>query len=1127
MIKNKLSRVLMATALGTLAVTGGSLVEEQVASAQGATVGSLRGSIRDKNGGDAAIGATVVATSPALVGEQVVITDENGQYFIQALPPGVYTLTVYYNDATFSRGNVLIQLGKEAVVNVTVDSGASAGKPKGEVITISGTAPIVDQGSTKTGLTITDDYTRNLPVGRTFGGVVGAAAGAQRDNYGISFAGATSVENVYVVDGINTTDTAYGGQSSNLPNEFISETEVITGGYNAEYGRATGGIVNVVTKQGSNEFRGSVFGYFQPGAFVTQAKRIQREGGSLSTEANLDFRYDLGAELGGPIIKDKLWFHVGFNPSFTKSTVARIVSTQIDEDGDGLPDVDPDTGFTERREIARSQLPQDAQTYFFTGKINGAVNQNNQFQISVFGSPRNANDIYSVTRNPAQAKYKYADGAYDVAGKWTSKFNEGKTQIDAVLGYHRGFVQESPASADQEVPNVFYNHSRSLYDFQDLEGGAIAACDDMSASDPYPMIQNCPVVGYSVQGLGFLEDRINDRSSATVAITQRVKAAGYHVFKAGFDGELTGYNANNRYTAGARYYRFADTPTGAPGRWTIREQLQVVRNLTTEEITMDPEDVQASLPMGQVLCQNNLSVCERAVNGVIADTNNRNLGAYIQDQWQVRPNLTLNLGVRWEQQVGYVAESLKGKTSPEGEPIPDEGYRLDNMFAPRIGFIYDPTKEGKSKIFGSYGYFYENVPMDLNFRSFGGELTNFTSVNFNRRTPTTGGYDPNCDVNHTPGMTGSDIVNRLDMCTDRRQLAVVGGGFSFVSPGMQGQRTDEIIVGAEYEIMPDLKFGATYQRRTLANVIEDVSTDGGNNYLITNPGKNFDAEADKLMQQADQLLMSSDPKQVALGNLYKSRAEQMYYVKEFEKPVRNYDGIVLTATQRPTKSSLILASYTYSVTKGNYPGLFSTETAQLDPNITSLYDLPDLMANRYGFLGHDRPHNLKVDGFYLFDLKKSGELVTGGSFRAQSGVPHNALGASPHAGYGQGESYLLPRGALSRSPVTTQVDVRIGYGYRLNKNTKLEGFLNVFNLFNSQEQLLQDENYTLDAANPILGGTGVDLPHLKTLDPETGQELNVTPIKNPNFRRTGTNNGAVVGPQQAPRAFQIGFRLTF
>ena len=1119
MTRNMLNKVLMAAALGALALTGGSLIENQTAHAQ-ISVGSMRGTIRDKSGNGPAVGATVVATSPALQGEQVVITDDSGQYFITALPPGVYTLTVYYTDATFSRGNILIQVGKEAVVNVTVDTGAASGKPKGEVIKITGTAPIVDQGSTKVGLTITDDYTRNVPVARTFGGVVGQAAGAQGDIYGISFAGATSVENVYIVEGINTTDTAYGGLSANLPTEFISETEVITGGYNAEYGRATGGIVNVVTKQGSNEFHGSVFGYFLPGQFVAEAKTIQREGSSIDTQTNLDYRYDLGAELGGPIVKDKVWFHVGFNPSFSQSTTTRIIQSQVDNNQDGVPDVDPQTGFTVHEFVHSTDIPRNFKTYFFTGKINAAINQNNQFQVSAFGNPRTATDIYTVTRNPDQILYDYNDGAYDVAAKWTSKFNDGKTQLDVVGGYHRGYDDQEPHTSAQEVPNVYYNYTRSLYDFQDLEGGpqAIGKCNDMDPNDPYPKIRNCPVLQYNQQGLGFLENRVNARTSGTISLTQRVKAAGYHIFKLGVDGEIATYDATNRYTEGARYYRSADTAAGAPGRWTIREQLKVVRNLTDAEKAMNPDDIM--LPAGQVLCENNLAVCERATGGAVNDTTNRNLGAYLQDSWQIRPNFTLNLGVRWEQQVGYVAKALQGVTTAEGETIPKEGYRLDSLWAPRIGFIYDPTKEGRSKVFGHYGQFYENVPMDLNFRSYGSELTNFTSVNFNRRLPTAGGYDPNCNVNYgTP-----NLVQTLDMCTDRRELLTLGGGYSYTSPGLQGQRTDEIVAGTEYEVVSDLKIGLTYQHRDLANVIEDVSTDGGNNYLITNPSQNFDKQSADLHAQAMAAGLDTP-----LGKLYEQRSQELAYVDQFEKPRRTYDAVILTAVQRPTRQSLLQASYTYSRSKGNYPGLFSTETAQLDPNITSLYDLPDLMANRYGALGLDRPHNLKVDGFYLWNAKKAGEFVTGASWRAQSGIPHNALGASPHPGYGPSESYLLPRGVETRSPVTTQLDVRLSWGYRLNKNTKLEGFLNIFNLFNSQDQLNQDENYTYDAANPILGGTPSDLQHIKTLDPDTGQELNVSPIKNKNFQHTGANNATVAGGgiQQAPRQVQLGFRLTF
>src|SRR5205814_5114012 len=128
------------------------------------------------------------------------------------------------------------------------------------------------------------------------------------------------------------------------------------------------------------------------------------------------------------------------------------------------------------------------------------------------------------------------------------------------------------------------------------------------------------------------------------------------------DGELAGYNADNRYTQGARYYRSANTTTGAPGRWTIREQLQVVRQLTSDEAMMDPDAFQATLPMGQVLCQNNLSICDRATNGVENHITNQNLGAYVQDSWQIRPNFTINAGVRWETQKGGIADEFKGKT---------------------------------------------------------------------------------------------------------------------------------------------------------------------------------------------------------------------------------------------------------------------------------------------------------------------------------------------------------------------------------------------------------------------------------------------------------------------------------
>ena len=213
-----------------------------------------------------------------------------------------------------------------------------------------------------------------------------------------------------------------------------------------------------------------------------------------------------------------------------------------------------------------------------------------------------------------------------------------------------------------------------------------------------------------------------------------------------------------------------------------------------------------------------------------------------------------------------------------------------------------------------------------------------------------------------------------------------------------------------------------------------------------------------------------------------------------------------------------IASYTYSKEQGNFPGLFSTETGQLDPNITSQYDLPALLANRYGPLGLDRPHNLKVDGFYRFDLKQAGLITVGASVRAQSGIPHNVLGAD--ATYGPGESYLLPRGAAERSPTTGQADIHLSYGRRLNKNTVLEVFGNIINLTDAQQEATTDETYTEESANPIVGGDMNDLKHIKTIDATSGVEVAHTPALNPNFGHTNAY-------LQSPRSFQFGVRLTF
>ncbi|MEZ4399513.1 MAG: TonB-dependent receptor [Kofleriaceae bacterium] len=1059
-----MKRIGLSFAMAVGLFAGATAVDVPQAVAQSNTTGSVRGRIIDKKSKDAVVGATVSVSGPALQGTQTEITDENGSFNISSLPPGTYVVSVFYGDSQFNRPNVVIEVGKQAFISVPIDTEVKAN----EVIELVGRAPLVDQGSTKVGTTITDEYTRNIPTGRTFGAVLGTAAGTQNDTYGVSFSGSTSVESSYVVEGINTTDTAFGGQSTNLPNEFVEETEVIAGGYSAEFGRSTGGVINVVTKQGSNKFKGSVFAYYSPGTLTSDAKAILREGSSIGSETNLDYQSDLGFEVGGPIIKDKLWFHVGYNPSFTADTISRITTSVVDVDQDGVEDVDPNTGFTVLENVAQQDRGRFRTTQFFTAKVNGAISDNHQFQISGFGNPRSIDKtLYRTTGSPEASLYSIDDGAYDLAVKWTSKLNDGKTQVDLVGGYHLGFSNENPYFAGGEAAQgLQFQNLRFLGDLQQFEAVKSPKCVDGSPDDLYPMVNNCPVVNYTVNGLGFLESRDNARTSLTGSLTQRVNLAGHHAFKLGGDVEFTTYNSQRRFTGDA-FYQWRRPAPGQPRQWRRRALIETD-------------------PAGVIPCLG--TTCSIAPGGIQADTENRNIGLYLQDSWQVRPNFTVNAGVRWEKQTAFVAKGIQGLTSPEGEVIPEVAFELSNMIAPRVGFIWDPTSEGRAKFIAHYGRFYESVPMDINVRAFGGEITDQSFLDC---------PDATIDANSST-LTGCSTVSR------RTQL---GGGTEYVAPSMRGQYINEVILGAEYELMADFKMGINFVGRNMPIVIEDVSTDGGNNYLIANPGEDFSSDASSLRAQADSI-MATDPD---LAALYNSRADQLDSVKDFDKPVRDYQAVQFTAQQRLSKHAMLLASYTYARSKGNYPGLFSTETGQLDPNLTSLYDLPELMSNRYGALGLDRPHNLKVDGFYQFDFKQAGLLTLGASVRGQSGIAHNTLGA--HVFYGTDESYILPRGSDLRSPFTWTGDVKATYGRRIGKNQSVEVFADIFNLFNNQDETDADETYTFDAIDPIVGGDSSDLAHAKQ------QGVNETPNLNKNY---GNLNA-----RQAPRSIRFGLRYSF
>jgi hypothetical protein len=380
--------------------------------------------------------------------------------------------------------------------------------------------------------------------------------------------------------------------------------------------------------------------------------------------------------------------------------------------------------------------------------------------------------------------------------------------------------------------------------------------------------------------------------------------------------------------------------------------------------------------------------------------------------------------------------------------------------------------------------------MDINDRSFSGEGAILAA--------TPGG---SC----MPNMQG---IYDLSTCKPTNMITnagISGGSYSSVSPGLKGMYSEEVVAGIQYDVGYDLVLGASYIHRDLGRIIEDMSPNAGSDFLIANPGETPDSGVIKDLQ--NQIAASTDPMKKAA--LTKTLGLYQQLNVGFPKPKRNYDALVLTATKRLSHNFLILASYTYSRTLGNYPGTFQASTGQLDPNISSQYDLRELTINRDGPLPNDRPHILKVQGSYFLPFGAN-TMVFGLAFNMQSGTPIEVLGANTL--YGVTETFILPRGSGGRTPTLTSFDLHVSYRRQLSRLFGFEAYADVFNVFNEQEVTSVDQAYTSSNVNPIQNGKIADLVNLKQVN-------GTQPLLNPNY-------GAPTS-YQAPLSMRVGLRLSF
>lgn len=958
------------------------------------TTGRIDGRVVSE-GGEALPGVTVEINSPNLQGARIAVTDADGRFRFLSLAPGDYNLKASLEGfTTLEQANINVRLDRQVTLQLTMPSAEF-----GAEMTVTGAAPIIDTTSTTGGANFDERLFSDLPTARTFTGLAFAAPGVVTGGLGDnpSIGGASAAENRYVVDGLDTTDPAFGTIGTEVPEEFVREVEIKTGGYEAEYSGALGGVLNVITKSGGNELEGDLFGYFSDDSLQESVPAVPQVGSDLGYE-----EYDFGAAVGGKIVQDKLWYFIAANPSYQDNFIATRGGLEDTEEFDRI---------------------------FYSGKLTWQLDPNHQLVASAFGDPTEGNDTIS--------------NAY---GRLGTTFDEGAQNYGLTYNGTFGssfFAEAAIGLYDEKVEEVPYNASTPRYDTR--SAGTLVQSfvrnQNCGSIDPFFNPYTNFFFTSGCEGATFQVDN-NDRSR------DEVRAAGTWFGTTGaIDHEIKfgGLVRTVEYTDDASYpgrnlAPFFDSNGGSDNDFD---------GVTEVGVPIDPTGLR-----GQrwLLFSSFALLLEYQQE---SDGTTDEEAIFLQDSVRLGDYFSLNLGVR--------ADSYRSDGS--GADFTDNGLRrfldfgFEDTVAPRLGFTWDVAKNGRSKLYGHYGHFYESVPLDINVRAFGNEVFNFFYFFY----PEDSSGNPVLPSATNPGTHFYSYP------------LGVGTG---ISNDLEAMYTEESILGFEYEVMPNVAVGIKGTQRSINNVIEDISVDGGHTYFITNPGGTF----------------TNNP----------ITGEVLTPAVTFPEPTRDYEAVELTLNKRFSNNWQLFGSAVYSKNEGNYGGLFRQDNGQLDPNITSLYDLPSLLEGAFGLLPNDREYQFKAYGSYVWPFR----LTTGFYAQYLDGTPLSKLGGHPI--YGANERFVVDRGSAGRTPDIWNLDLHLQYPIAFGGGNEMKLIVDVFNVSNEQEAATLDQTWTNAREN---GGNLNDCG-----GPGSGPGT-ACPAGNPLW---GTPTS-----YQTPRTFRLGAKFSF
>lgn len=807
---------LLAACLLSLSLGVGTWAQDQ-SSARG----NLSGVVLDASKATVP-GAQVTITGP--IGNLSQTTNDQGTFLFSTLIPGFYSIKVQkagFKLASVAATEVLIN--KTTSVEVVLETGEVT-----QTVEVSAATVTVDTSSESVNSEFSDSFYSKIPLGRGVSSLFylapGVTSGLGTGAENPSISGSSGLENLYVADGVSINDPAFGGigvwsrvygpLGTGINLSFVKEVQIKTGGFEPQYGHVSGGIVQLVTKSGGTKFFGTVGGYFNSRWMQDTYQNADdpkfsttNKVGSRLENANYEGDFELGGYVPLHGLRDRLFFFGTFNPSQNHAYFAPVV-------GSGLATISP-------------LIDRNTTRYDYAGKLTFKINNSHTVESSVSGDPSHTNPTAFSTLNSdntsANSKWNY--GTRNWAVRYDGAFGSS-VLVDAAFTWGWNFFRETPET------NVY-----NIFDDTQINPGQRG--------------------GFNAQGIGVLEPYDGNTRGVNGDITKTFHFAGTHSINVGYTWQFPNYNDHTFYP-GPRYVIPSTNATGgAPGKQSFSDfaagkttdsafvltLADNISGLPTGACTLCPYDLIPQADGTSAYQQVALQQVRGRFDGGVTTSSGKYHAAYINDAWQMSKYVTLNVGVRWEQQ------RLIGNT---------EEHTFSNMWSPRVGIAVDPQGNRKQKIYANFGRYAYVLPLDAALRS----LSNEDDLQNTYWAPANSACPASANLPAGATCTTTNSLGTVDFVGDSAHLLNQAAGgvnknagfFSsglFLEPFAQGTRmefTDEFLVGYDREFKGGVVASVRYIDRRLKRVIEDqggLSVEQFNagaplNYVIGNPNAKQD-----------------------------------------------------------------------------------------------------------------------------------------------------------------------------------------------------------------------------------------------------------------------------------------------